>query len=144
MGGGASGGITGGEFRVTGIPAGWTWTTVPNPEITTDIGDPMGDGVVFAYRDCQTGTDNKLLLYTVTVYPSAVVNDVILTVDMRNPPSNPNFPCSLLLLCDDPVYTKLCVCGGQGIVNGTIENCGCGVPTPVGQKTWGHVKSLYW
>lgn len=144
LGGGASGGMTGAEFRVAGIPAGWTTSEVANPAAGIVFGDPMGAGTNITFPTCQTGTGGKVLLFTVTVNPSTVVSDVILKVEMHTTPSNASFQCPLVTLCDPPAFTKLCVCGGQGVINGTIQNCGCGDPSPTEATTWGHLKSLYW
>lgn len=143
LGGGASGGMTGAEFRVDGIPFGWITLEVANPAANVVIGDPMGDGTNIAFPSCQTGTGGKVLLFTITVIPSTAVSDLILTVEMHTNPSNPNFQCPLVTLCDIPAFTKLCVCGGQAVINGTIQNCGCGDPSPTEATTWGHLKSLY-
>ena len=116
----------------------------PNPAATVVLGYAMGDGVNIAFPSCQPGIGGKVILFMITVTPTTTVSDLMLTVEKRSTPSNPSFQCPLFTLCDAPAYTKLCVCGGQGVINGTIENCGCGEPSPTDDTSWGHIKSLYW
>lgn len=141
--GDAADGVTGAEFRVDGFPAAWGATIVENPAAGIVTGSPLGDGTNIAFSTCQKGTGGKLLLFTITATPTTNVSDMTLSVVLHNSPSNPAFQCPLVTLCDDPTYTKVCVCGGTAVVNGTAATCGCNGPSPAKESTWGHVKSLY-
>jgi hypothetical protein len=138
LGGGSAGGITGAEFRVDNFPSG-TWFASPtrNPAANIDVGSPLGTGCNIAFPSCQAGSGGVLLLYTVGYFATSQEVDRRITIQRHTNPSNPNFMCPLHVLCDAPVFTKLCVGGGTGIVNG--PNCTVGVEP----KSWSTVKSLY-
>ena len=135
LGGAASAGITGGEFRIDGFPSDWFPNVMPKPGATT-IGSPFGNGGNIAFT-CDMGTGGKVLLYTIGYFAPSFQSNRYLTIMAKIPPSNPSFDCPAVTLCDDPIFTELCVRGGQGIINGA--NCTVGVE----QKTWSGVKNLY-
>jgi hypothetical protein len=81
-----------------------------------------------------------VLLYTVSYFATSLVTDAHMFVHQHTTPSNPNFLCPLVTLCDDPAFTKLCVTGGEAIFN---PGAGHGCTVAVQQATWSGVKSLY-
>jgi len=118
----AAGGMIGAEFRITGLPAEMMATASSNPASNLVLGDPFGDGCNLAFPNCETGGFGIVLLYTVNlVAPSAGVPPYILTVERHGVPSNPTFPCPLVVLCDPPVFTKVCVSGGQSSPGGLLR-----------------------
>jgi len=137
----AAGGITGAEFRVDGAPGtadGWFMSANPNPASNVAIGnpvDPVIRGCNIAFPSCQSA--GVVLLYTITGFASGVVANRTMTVDRHIMPTNPQFPCSLLVLCDAPVFTKICVLGGQAFLNGGV--CTVGVE----ETSWSSVKGLF-
>lgn len=134
----AAGGITGAEFRVQNAPTmadGWFMSNNPNPASNVAIGDPTGNGCNIAFAGCQSPP--FVLLYTISGFASGVASPRTLRVLQHNSPSNPLFPCSLLVLCDAPVFTKVCVPGGEAFLNS--GNCTVGVE----DKSWTSVKSLF-
>jgi len=133
-GGAASAGLTGAELRVDGFPGNWFPTVVPNS--TVAIGSVLAGGGNIAFQTCQTGTGNVILLYTVD-YFAVDSQTSVLTVLRHNTPSSPNFQCPLMVLCDSPVFTKVCVTGSTGIVNG--PPCTVAVET----TSWSRVKDLF-
>ena len=136
LGGDAGGsGITGAEFRQDGTPAGWFMTPAYSPAANVSIGLPTTGGCNLAFPDCKSG--GIVLLYTVSGFATTSVSDMRLQIHRHTNPSNPHFPCPLLVLCDGPTYTKICVPGGEAIING--PPCTVGIQ----QKSWGAVKSLY-
>lgn len=141
MGDAAAGGMTGAEFRVDGSPGmGEGWFMSANSEAPlTSVGNPILGGGNIAFATCQGDDEHQgfRLLYTVTGFASTVINNRTLKVERHTTPSNPSFPCPLLVLCDSPVFTKLCVPGGEGFVNGGV--CTVGVE----QKSWSSVKGLF-
>jgi hypothetical protein len=138
LGGGASAGITGAEFRVSGMPPEWLTTTVPNSASNIVLGDPFnGVGVNQAFPTCQTAP--IIILFTVNVMPTSSVSDLYLRVEPRNPPLNPNFACPLVTNCEFPGFAIVCTTGGQGIVNPTGALCTV-TTTPA---SWSSVKALY-
>jgi hypothetical protein len=63
----ACGGIDGAEFRIIGLPIGWTTQATPGPAVSIVIGNPFGDGVRLGMPPGQSG--ECVLLYTVVVTP---------------------------------------------------------------------------
>ena len=69
--------------------------------------------------------------------PSLPPADTRTRIERHINPSNPNFQCPVLVLCDAPIFTTICVPGGQAIWNG--PPCTVGVD----QKSWSGVKNLF-
>jgi len=133
----ATGGITGAEFQVKNFPSGWFGTPTPNPAFGTVIGNPLTGGCNIASGSCQSSPTGFINLFTVTAFATSAVSNVDLIVDKHTTPSNPNFQCPALVLCDAPIFTLICVSGGEAFLNG--GSCTVAVqPT-----TWSKVKSLY-
>ena len=137
LGGATVGGITGAEFRVDNFPASWFANTAPAPAANVTIGQPLTGGCNIAFPTCQPGAGGVVLLYSVTYFAIDLQPTRVVSVLRHSTPSNINFQCPLVTLCDPPVYTKVCVTGGQGIING--GNC----TVAVEQRSWSGVKSLY-
>jgi hypothetical protein len=133
---GAANGITGAEFSEPGIPAGWFVSPSPNPAANVNLihANGIGTGANIAFPSCQTGS--MVLLYTLSGFATSNPSTRIV-IDRHTFPSNPNFSCPVLVLCDAPTFTTICVPGGQGILNG--------VPCTVGveQQSWSGVKELF-
>jgi hypothetical protein len=130
-------GITGVEFRVDGWPAGWFGTPTKNAAFGTELGNPLTGGVNLAAATCQTGAGGWITLYSVSGFATSAVGPTTMAVNMHTNPSNPNYLCPLMVLCDIPVYTKICVSGGEAFLNGGA--CTVGVEP----ATWSQVKGLY-
>lgn len=105
-------GITGAEFRVTGMPAGLFAVATASPASNVAIGDPLGTGCNIAFPTCQTA-DFAVLLYTVNYFVISGTPRFQLHVEQHSNPSNSLFQCPLVVLCDAPVYTLRCVFGGS-------------------------------
>lgn len=136
LGGPSADGMTGAEFRVLNWPVAWFANITANPAANTVLGS-IWTGANIAFPGCQPGSAGKVLLYSVSGFATSAVGETYLTVVQHYTPSNPNFPCPLLVLCDSPVYTKVCVSGGVAILNG--RTCQIAVePT-----SWSNVKALY-
>ena len=135
-------GIAGAEFRFTGIPDDWIVHAVPNPDIVA-IGDPLADGAAVGFL-CKRPEGGATVLYTIDVVANAVVDDLQFQIEPRNPPSNPNFGCPQLVLCDRPIFTKVCVDGFACFINSTKAVPGrCELPVAVLERTWSSVKQLF-
>jgi hypothetical protein len=137
QGGPSAGGITGVEFRVDGMPGGWFATPTKNAAFGTELGNPLTGGVNLASATCQSGPGGVLLLYSISGFATSAVSNQYLSVQRHTNPSNPNYLCPLMVLCDIPVYTKVCVNGGVAIING--GQCTVGVEP----ASWSAVKALY-
>jgi hypothetical protein len=158
LGGMTANGITGAEFYIHGweqiAAMGWTvaefFTSGASPSgsmvraIETSPGvfqrrlnvgwlgcrpdPPVGGDLVFiggVSAQIVGGAD-----LPVNTYVSVVPGD---------PPTNPQFACALLTLCDFPAFTKVCVTGGQFIINPSGRTC----TVAVEETTWGELKALY-
>lgn len=134
-------GIAGAEFRFGGVPDSWGVFPVPNPEFLV-VGDPFGHGVTVASL-CQRPASGAVLLYSVLVLAMELETDVEFRIGNREPPSNSLFPCPLLVLCDEPVFTKVCVEGRSCFVNSTVERKCPAEPLPVERATWAGIKQIY-
>jgi hypothetical protein len=134
-------GISGAEFRVDNFPAAWIVNATPNPASNASIGNPLSGGCNIAFPTCQTGDANRLvLLYTIAGFATTQVNEVLLQVEHKDPPSNPNFDlCPTLILCYPPVFTVICAQGLTATINSNICAC-CPAIEP---STWTRVKSMY-
>lgn len=137
LGGAAAGGITGAEFRVDGFPANWFANVIPSPAATVVLGSALGTGCNIAFPSCQPGAGGIVLLYTVSYFAVDLQVNRVVSVLRHTTPGNANFACPLVTLCDPPLFTKVCVNGGQGIING--GNC----TVSVEQRSWSSVKSLF-
>ncbi|UCE02239.1 MAG: hypothetical protein JSW67_13455 [Candidatus Latescibacterota bacterium] len=134
----ATEGFAGAEFRFTGIPESWATYPVANPEILA-IGNPFGDGVATAFPCPESDT---YVLYSVLVIASAVEEDLQFELRNREPPTNPNFDCPLLMLCNNPIFTLICVETVPCFVNAATARK-CEFPVAVSPSTWSGVKSLF-
>ncbi|MFQ5599713.1 MAG: hypothetical protein ACE5G2_04075 [Candidatus Krumholzibacteriia bacterium] len=133
----ATGGITGAEFRVEGAPSGWFFFPTANPESSIAFGDLLGFGTNIAFPSCQSTP--SVNLYTVIVIRVSAVNDRLLSVLPLQVFGCPDLCCVLLTVCDAPIFTKICVVGGEALINGTGDPC----TVAVEQTTWSTLKSLY-
>jgi len=133
----ATGGITGAEFRVDGWPNTWFGAPTRNPAANIDVGNPFTGGTNIAFPSCQpAGTNGIVLLFTVNGFATSAPSNLVLKTTQHTVPSNPNFQCPLVTICDD-VFTKVCVAGGEAFINGPPCN------VAVTPASWSTVKSLY-
>jgi hypothetical protein len=135
-------GIAGAEFRFTGIPSSWSVYPVADPDILA-IGDPLGDGVTMGFL-CKRPENSTIVLFRVLVTADAEEHDLQFNIEMRNPPTSQTFECPQLVLCDNPMFTKVCVAGFSCTVNATKPSTRpCAIPVAIRSSTWGGVKSLF-
>jgi hypothetical protein len=77
--------------------------------------DPAGRGVIIAWPTCQIGDGFKVLIETVDILNIlGPTPEMMLKVVKNDFYSNEYFKCPLFVLCDEPVYTKVCI--GYGVV----------------------------
>jgi hypothetical protein len=134
----SGGGIRAAEFQLLNtLEPGTILNPTPAPGSTPAGPGPTAGGVAIAFGTCQTGP--SVLLYTVQlVFLQATNVTGTLAIAQHTTPSNANFECVVMNLCDDPVFTSVCVSGGEASVNGLFD---CNVA--VEDKTWSDVKSLF-
>jgi hypothetical protein len=75
-------------------------------------------------------------LYTITSQATESFSARLLEVAPHEPATNPQFPCARVILCDEPVYTSLCVATRTAIVSAATTDVEDGV-------TWSSVKRLF-
>jgi hypothetical protein len=147
----ACSGIQGAEFRVEGFPADWFSAPISDPPSPiAPAGNPFVEGAHLAYSACLTSESGLVLLMTMFVFPTSIVENRVLTVVAHSAPALPGFECPLVVLCDPPTYTAQCVRGLIATINHSYMWCcqdACAFPTcpPVAVEptTWSSVKSLY-
>ena len=130
--GAAAAGIIGAEFYVEGLenlPGDWVAASSPAVAAGLDgdlvtLSDSDGDGFdddrrgQITFLACRT--DPIVTLATLTVWSHDAIADLDATrirVVSGNPPSDPNFDCPLLVLCDEPAFTKVCAEGTSFEIN---------------------------
>ena len=111
-----------------------------NPAAVVNVGSPIGpDGAHIEFPICQTAS--SVQLYAVSGFATAQVNHHCLNIEAHALPSNPQFDCPQFILCDGPVFTRVCVPGSSAIINS--NGCeGCNV-VGVESMSWSGVKALY-
>jgi len=129
------GGITGVDFRVAGLPAGWLASAGAKPPYSL-TGDLLGNGAVLSTNGCAAGV---LWLEVGWIQVTALTEevDVLLYSTNSDPPLPAPLNCPIATLCDAPAFTKICCVG-----TGTWMNGG-GCPLAVETATWSEVKALY-
>lgn len=129
-------GVTAAEFRINGLPNGWTTLVRPNPEASVVSGDLFGAGARIAFPACEAGNQPPLLeLFEFDLTPTDDTRDVLINVAATIPP-DPELDCALVRRCDASM-SKTCVNGFGAWINGG------GCPLAVESVTWGRVKALY-
>lgn len=129
LGGPSASGISGAEFRIeVGSPAGWFVSFTP-PSGAVALGQALdtdpenandGSGLNLSFAACQTGGAGRVPLGTIGVF-NLSGSPTSLTVKRHSTPSNSSFICPLFVLCDEPVYSKLCLSeGGEGCTLGKM------------------------
>jgi len=134
----AAAGITLAEFSLRNWPPAWSAVVTPSPAANISVGNPLTGGCDIAFPICHApDTNGFVLLYTIDAIATTPVSNLTLLVFRHTiPPSDPNWQCPLVSLCD-PIFTIACVSGGAAIINGS--SCNVAV-TPA---TWSNVKNLY-
>lgn len=132
-------GIAGAEFRFTGVPDSWQISPVASPGVIP-FGDPLADGTTLGMT-CQQSDDGTLILYEVDVLASKLEMDVTFKLEPHVYPVG-DFGCPLMILCDYPFFTQVCVQPIACHFNATSAKS-CDGTVAVESKTWTHVKQLY-
>jgi hypothetical protein len=125
------------EFKVTGLPTGWMVNTATPPAPALVLGDPFGSvGAIIGFYDPQTG--NCVRLFTVTITATTQVDEVILEVTAKTPPTDPYQDCPIVVIHCSSCSTHVCVSGGRLYIN-SAHDC----VVSVAPTTWSAVKRLY-
>jgi hypothetical protein len=129
--------LQGAEFKIEGLPAGWQSTSVPTSRAAAVFGDPLGSrGANIAFATVVGG--DCFLFFTVAVTATTAASNVALRVVGATPPSDPYYPCPLLVMACGPCEWSMCVPGGELFIN---SNTDCIVAVQPG--TWSEVKRLF-
>lgn len=173
-------GITGAEYKIrTGRDSnpdpGWVFIETFDPTAVV-LGaamnpvDPYYHGVNVAWPACQQGDGYKVLIETVELWNVGCAGELDLLVVKHDQASNEFFQCPYFVLCDAPVYTKVCLgytttcpnpnppypdnatcsTSGEAWVNDPYRKCCLSCPevpadctVDVTPETWSAVKGLY-
>ncbi|MFQ5599325.1 MAG: hypothetical protein ACE5G2_02085 [Candidatus Krumholzibacteriia bacterium] len=135
------GGITGAEFRVDIDDA--TSYVFQGEEIVVPgaikVGDALGSGITLAWPECQSNLVIPILSFQVLNFGSGA-SGANVRIDHHGSPSHREFVCPLAVLCNGPVFDKVCVESGKAVLNPSQ-------PSPCGPTTesaeWSRVKELY-
>jgi len=124
------------ELGIRGLPPDWLGWIDVCPPCSVVLLSGFGDGASLGLQECARG--QPLVVAPVKLFPMAKRDDVALEVGSKIPPRGPDFNCPLVLQCDAPVFTAVCVQGGRSLVNSS-DLC----TISVASSSWGAVKSLY-
>ena len=177
--GASSGGITGAEYKIQiggndNPDPGWLFQETFTPgALVLGSGaltpaDNERRGVNVAWPACMPGDGIKVLIETVEILNLGFNGELRLRVVKHDQPSNAFFQCPLFVLCDAPVYTKVCVGSNLSLcrnpeppfaINATCStsgeawlnpgpSVGCGIAESpctiaVAPQAWSQVKALY-
>jgi hypothetical protein len=133
------GGITISEFRVVANGAsGYSFSAPTLLSGSILLGSVFEGGVMAASPNCESRQPLPVLKFTVLNLGGG--RDATLEIAERIPPSNRDFPCPLVTLCDNPIFTKICITPDRAVLNpsGSLR---CGIASE--QSDWGRVKELY-
>ena len=163
-GGATSAGIVGAEFRIDVTPTSessfFIWSATPASNIS--IGEPINNitpqSLNIAFPECQTVTGfagDHIPLGTITVINATLEHELLVRPHLA--PTNPNFSCPLVNLCDGPIFSQVCLTlqsgdpelagqepvGFRSFLNSpTCAGASCGFVS-VEQSSWSGVKSLF-
>jgi hypothetical protein len=126
----------GAEFRITGLPLGWSPSAMPNPALQTIIGDPLQNGVNVRFASGLVLACVRLYSVQIRVPPGG--GQARLRVEAHGTPSNPNFTCPVIDLDLPPLSPRVCAGGGHLLINSPLA-CTVGVEP----QTWSQVKRLF-
>ena len=143
--------MVGAQFQITGVPATWTpenvlW--VPDIGTAISLGNPLFPtpqhpltaGVNVTYSACAGSPSNRRVALgrVVLLGPPTEDNVHLRVTGFDLVPPDPD--CPFVAACDAPYYSKVCVGGGEIVLNGEAPSS-CQVA--VEENTWSNVKSLY-
>jgi hypothetical protein len=132
------GGIDSGEFRIVGLPAGWTTSVTHAPAISVVIGNAFGDGVNLGWMMSQSGT---IPMFSVQLTATSQVSNVVLQIVKHVHPAPPfGYPTTCPWFhysCDAPCdVSGFCVDSVDRVINGV---CAVGIEP----ATWSGVRQMY-
>ena len=166
-GGAAAAGIHGAEFKIAIEPPApaSTITWVPAQGIHVTSGNPIDNGngggcyIGANQNQCLDGTTgmagDKILLGEIKV--KDLYTETQLTVRPSDTPSDPNFACPSVFLCDGPAYTQVALTLSEGdpelhgedavgfvaVVNSvSCSGASCGV-VAIEPSSWSLIKGLF-
>jgi hypothetical protein len=124
------------ELGIRGLPREWNGWIDVCPPCGVVLPSGFGDGTSLGLLECARG--QPLVVAPVILFPMGEPDDVVLEVGAKIPPRDADFDCPIVIQCDAPVFTAVCVQGGRSFVNSSTP---CTVS--VASSSWGAVKSLY-
>ncbi len=92
------------------------------------------------FSSCQDSANNFVFLGAVdAIFLADPPPNSYVRVVPGNPVRSPDLNCVLLTVCDFPTLTRICVNGGQFIINPSGLDCTVGVKA----ESWARIKQLY-
>ena len=131
-------GISTVEFRIDGVDPTWVTVVTPGPTVTSVTGDPLGAGCVVTLTSCEFG---DIPIFSITSLPTATVTPHVLRILGLATPTDPQFACPNVILCNGPMPGRVCLPGGCATVNGGGGSC-CSVDATQ-SLSWSRVQSLF-
>ena len=129
--------ILGAAVRISGIPIAWIHTVTPPPHINPcgmEDCDLFINGAYLTYPECQTTP--PVQLFQITIVPTTVESNLVFSPEK---PLDSPIDCPFVTLCDEPVFTMMCVGCDQAFVNHSDPTCSVAVE----ETTWTSVLGLY-
>ena len=163
-GGATSAGIAGAEFRIDVLPTSestfFIWSAASESNLS--LGQPINNGTPqslnIAFPECQSVTGfagDHISLGTITVINAVAEHQLLVRPHLT--PTNPNFACPLVNLCDGPLFSQVCLTlqagdpelgglepiGFRSYLNSpTCAGASCG-SVSIEESSWSGVKSLF-
>ncbi len=116
--GASAAGIAGAEFRIeVENPSGYFFSYIA-PDSAQVLGDPLSpSGSNITWPSCRVGNGaGKINLGTIHVFNMGGAPTNII-VKHKEPPTNVDHNCPLLVLCDEPTYTLRCSTAPQDSIS---------------------------
>ncbi len=133
------GGITGAEFRIDMQDADGYHVLGSENLLPIGLGDPFGGRMTVATGDCLSNLAIPLVRFQVQNISGG--SNAKFVAKVGDPPSAPTeFPCALIVLCDAPAFTKICVETGKAVLNASGSTL-CGSNSESAE--WSRIKELY-
>ena len=125
--------VLGAEFRITGLPEGWTTAIVPGPHVALATGNPFGSGTEVTLRSARA--DSCVQLFWVFLTQLDDTTNAVLRPEQHENPQDPLIPCMNIFRSGFPNIPRFCAASRPlHITSASLD---------VATSTWSQVKALY-
>ncbi len=98
-------------------------------------------------QECKAVSEYELIFtMTLIVISTPIPNDTHIRIVGADPPGSPALlGCAVVSLCDFPAFTKICVHGGEFVLNPVNSTCANPTTNVLGPQpvAWSRIKGLY-